>query len=125
MNRPTMLGAALLMAASLLQPAPAQEGMAAPLRAGEYDCGAGAGTLGRIDIAGETYRFRPYGKAKDRFAPYQTGGDGSIRWEGHMGALDRAPSALVDSMRTPQGFDIRYRVRPGAPIDTMRCHAVR
>lgn len=102
----------------------------AALANGEYDCAVSSGAwsnpnvmaMGRMDIQGMTYRFRPYGKVTGGFAPYAIGGDGSLRWGGHMGGLDAAPSRLLDSRKTPQGFNVRYLVRQDALADTMSCH---
>lgn len=117
----------------VLRPASAaNQNPATPLANGEYDCAISYGgfshpnvvQMGRMDIAGKTYRFRPMGKATDGFAGYSVGGDGSLHWAGHMGALDKAPARLLDSRKTPEGFNVRYMPRPGGDADTMSCHHV-
>lgn len=103
-----------------------------PLPDGEYDCAIGSGSfshpnvvpMGRLDIKGSSYRFRPLGHASTGFAPYSVERNGSIHWSGHMGALDAPPSVLVRSTKTPQGFNVVYLVRPGADADTMSCHRI-
>ncbi len=113
-------------------PDPAGPGAApasAPLPSGEWDCSVSAGTyqhptirpMGRLEIRGLQYRFRPFGKVTDGFAPYSVGADGALRWGGHLGGLDRAPSRLVASRKTDSGLNVQFRVSPTAYVETMSC----
>lgn len=126
-------GASTMRMYFVLRPAAAANQPAnAPLRAGEYDCAVSSGyfshpnvvPMGRFDIRGGSYRFRPFGKVTQGFAPYTIGGDGSLHWGGRMGGLDIPPSVLVRSYKTPQGFNVVYRVKNGTDADTMSCHPV-
>ncbi|HZT86631.1 MAG TPA: hypothetical protein VFA12_01595 [Stellaceae bacterium] len=111
------LGAAMLAA----PPVAAAGGLAD----GTYDCGGGYTyrAMGKVDIKGDQYRYRPYDDPGGSFAPYTVEPNGAIRWGGHFGGLDDPPARIVDSTRESFGFNVRYQGSPGALINTMSCHA--
>ena len=94
---------------------------------GQYDCGGGYTftAMGKVDIKGGQYRYRPFGDVTQGFAPYSVAADGTIQWGGKMGALDDAPAALAGSNRTPTGFNVNYKGNPDALTNTMSCNLER
>lgn len=114
----------------VLRPASGESSAAtARLQDGEYDCAImrgdsrhlGVVPMGRMDVRGDTYRFRPLGTATGGFASFSADADGTLHWNGRMGALDEPPSVIVRSYRTPEGLNIEYRVKPGTADDIMSC----
>ena len=110
-------GAALLAGAAVAN--------AAGLVDGEYDCGGGYTyrAMGKVDIKGGQFRYRPYDDVVGGFAPYSVDASGAIQWGGHFGGLDDPPARIVDSKVERWGFNVRYQGSPGALINTMSCHA--
>ncbi len=98
---------------------------AAPLAGGEYDCavpnGMGVLPLGRMDIRGGSYRFRPLGKVTQGFAAYSVGAGGVLHWSGGVGGLTQTPSVILESAKTTYGFRIKYRASPGGFAESMTC----
>ena len=92
---------------------------------GEYDCGGGYTyrAMGKVDIRGDRFRYRPYGEVVGGFAPYAVDARGAIRWGGHFGGLDDPPARIVASTREAWGFNVKYQGSPGALVNTMSCHA--
>lgn len=93
---------------------------------GEYDCAssssAGIMPMGKMDIDGDTYRFRPFGNVTDGYSDYSVSGT-AISWSGPMGGLTAPPSAIQDSTVTSgTSFNVRYLPRPGGYTETMSCH---
>ena len=111
---------------------PAAPRPGAPLRDGEYSCVISSGAfsrpnivvMGRMDIRGQSYRYRPFGKVTQGFAPYSMGGDGTLRWGGRMSGLDAPPSMLIKSYRTPEGFIVQFRANPRAYVENLTCKPV-
>jgi hypothetical protein len=106
---------------------------ATALANGEWDCSVSAGTfqhptvraMGRLDVRGLQYRFRPFGNATDGFAPYAVGTGGSLRWGGYVGGLNRSPSRIVESRKNADGgISVKFRVSPTAYVETMTCRRV-
>ena len=87
---------------------------------GEYDCGGGYTyrAMGKVDIQGATYRYRPYDEVVNGFQAYSVT-DGHIQWSGQFGGLDDPPARIVDSTVEPFGFNVQYQGEPGALINTM------
>ena len=92
---------------------------------GEYDCGGGYTyrAMGKVDIQGSRFRYRPYGDVVNGFAPFSMDASGAIQWGGPFGGLDEAPARIVKSTREPFGFNVMYQGNPTALVNTMSCHA--
>ncbi|MCX7363491.1 MAG: hypothetical protein NTV97_16790 [Alphaproteobacteria bacterium] len=92
---------------------------------GEYDCGGGYTyrAMGKVDIQGNRFRYRPYGDVINGFAPFSMDASGAIQWGGPFGGLDEAPAQIVASKREAFGFNVMYNGNPTALINTMSCHA--
>ena len=103
-------------------PAPAAGG---GLADGEYDCGGGYTfrAMGKVDIQGGKFRFRPSGDVLSGFAPYSVDGSGHITWGGHFGILDDAPASIIASTKENWGFNVQYQGTQGGNINTMSCQA--
>ena len=52
------------------------------LQDGEYDCGGGYSFvhMGKVDIKGDQFRYRPSDQVVGGFAPYSADPNGAIRW---------------------------------------------
>lgn len=100
-------------------------GAAGGLVDGEYDCGGGYTyrAMGKVDIQGNRFRYRPYGDVINGFAPFSMDASGAIQWGGPFGGLDEAPAQIVASKREAFGFNVMYKGNPTALINTMSCHA--
>ena len=100
-------------------------GAAGGLADGEYDCGGGYTYrhMGKVDIKGSQFRYRPYDEPVGAFTSYSVDASGAIHWDGQFGGLDDPPARIVDSKRENWGFNVRYQGTPGGPINTMSCHA--
>jgi hypothetical protein len=113
---------AFAFAAVVCASAPA---MAGPLANGQYDCaipmGMGVMPMGRVDISGSTYRFRPMGNVTQGYAGYSVGGDGTIHWAGKLGDMEKPPSVVISSNVRAYGFSIYYRSSPSGFAETMSC----
>src|ERR1700684_3253871 len=100
----------LVVLAAVCASAPASAG---PLANGQYDCaipmGMGVMPMGRMDISGSTYRFRPMGKVTQGYAAYAVGGDGTIHWAGKLGDMEKPPSVVISSHTRAYGFSVYYR----------------
>ena len=98
---------------------------AATLANGEYDCaipnGMGVMPMGRMDISGSTYRFRPMGNVTQGYASYSIGSDGTIHWGGKLGEMNTPPSVVMSSNVRTYGFSVYYRSSPGGFAETMSC----
>ena len=92
---------------------------------GEYDCGGGYTyrAMGKVDIKGDQFRYRPYGDPVGGFAPFSVDPDGKIHWGGHFGGLDDPPARITEATRETFGFNVKYQGSPGALVNTMSCHA--
>ena len=92
---------------------------------GQYDCGGGYTyrSMGKVDIQGGQFRFRPYDKVVGGFAAYSVDASGAIQWGGPFGGLDDPPARIVTSTRETWGFNVKYQASPGGSINTMSCHA--
>lgn len=92
---------------------------------GEYDCGGGYTyrAMGKVDIKGSQFRYRPFGEVVNAFAPYTIDAGGEIRWGGPFGGLDDAPAKIVTSTREAWGFNINYQGSADGLVNTMSCHA--
>lgn len=92
---------------------------------GEYDCGGGYTyrAMGKVDIQGNRFRYRPYGDVVNGFAPFSVDASGAIQWGGPFGGLDEAPAQIVASKREAFGFNVMYKGNPTALVNTMSCHA--
>src|ERR1700680_3376787 len=75
---------------------------------GEYDCGGGYSFvhLGKVDIKGDQFRYRPNVEAIGGFAPYSLDANGAIRWGGPFGVFDDPPSRIVKSTGEKFGFNL-------------------
>lgn len=95
----------------------------AGLANGEYDCGGSYPfrAMGKVDIQNGRFRYRPFGKVVNSFAPYSVGGDDLIAWGGPFGGLDDAPAQIVKSKREKWGFNVDYRSNPNGMVHTMSC----
>ena len=105
--------------------APAAPGPAGGrLADGEYDCGGGYTyrAMGKVDIRGGTYRYRPYDEVVGGFQPYAVNGR-AIVFAGKFGGLDDPPAKIASVTVEPFGFNVNYQGSPGALINTMSCHA--
>ncbi len=98
---------------------------AATLVDGEYDCGGGYTyrAMGKVDIRGNQFRYRPFGDVVRPFASYSVDPNGAIRWGGAFGGLDDPPARIVDLKVESWGFNVRYQGNPSGLINTMSCHA--
>ena len=92
---------------------------------GEYDCGGGYTfrAMGKVDIKGNQFRYRPFDEVVGGFAPFSVDSAGAIHWGGPFGGLDDPPARIVESKRESFGFNVNYQGSPGALINTMSCHA--
>jgi hypothetical protein len=92
---------------------------------GAYDCGGGYSFahLGKVDIKGDQFRYRPNDEVAGGFAPYSVDANGMVHWGGPFGVFDDPPSRIVDSTREKFGFNLRYEASPGGSVNTMSCHA--
>ena len=90
---------------------------------GEYDCGGGYTfvAMGKIDIKGDRFRYRPFGKVVRDFAPYSMDANGVITWGGKFGGLDDPPARIVKSTRERWGFNVNFQGNPNALVNTMSC----
>jgi hypothetical protein len=108
-------------------PATAPAAPAGPggLADGEYDCGGGYPfrAMGKVDIQGATFRYRPLDEAQGGFAPYTVDADGTIHWGGPFPGIDEAPAHVTVSSRQPFGFNVSWVAHDGGMQDTMSCHA--
>jgi len=97
---------------------------AADLADGEYDCGGGYTyrPMGKLDVKGSQFRYRPYGDVQNGFAPYSIGAKGAITWGGHFGDLDDPPARILESSVERFGLNVKYQAKPGGLINTMSCH---
>lgn len=104
-----------------LHPAHAGGGLAD----GEYDCGGGYTyrAMGKVDIKGDSFRYRPFEEVANGFAPYSVDVDGAIQWGGPFGGLDEPPARIVKSTRETFGFNVQYQGNPNGLVQTMSCHA--
>ena len=116
-------GAAGPGAAATAPAAPAAGG--GGLADGEYDCGGGYPfrAMGKVDIQGATFRYRPMDEAHGGFAPYSVDADGTIHWGGPFPGIDEAPAHVTVSSRQPFGFNVSWVASEGGMQDTMSCHA--
>ncbi len=94
------------------------------LASGEYDCGGGYTyrAMGKVDVQGGRYRYRPYGDVVSGFQAFSVAG-GKIAWSGKFGGLDDPPAQIVESTIEPFGFNVKYKGNPNGLINTMSCHA--
>ena len=92
---------------------------------GEYDCGGGYTFrhMGKVDIKGGQYRYRPFDEVAGGFAPFSVDGSGAIQWGGPFGGLDDPPARIVELRRESFGFNVKYQGSPGGMVNTMSCHA--
>jgi hypothetical protein len=79
--------------------------------------------MGKVDIKGGQFRYRPYDEPVGGFAAYSVDASGAIQWGGQFGGLDDPPARIVDSKRENWGFNVRYQGNPSALVNTMSCHA--
>jgi hypothetical protein len=114
-----LFGVAMLMACA------ATPAAAGGLSDGEYDCGGGYTyrAMGKVDIKGDQYRFRPLDASGGAFAPYTVDANGAIHWGGHFPGLDDPPARITESKREAWGFNVMYQGSPDALVNTMSCHA--
>ena len=92
---------------------------------GEYDCGGSNPfrAMGKVDIQNGRFRYRPFGKVINAYAPYSVGADNKITWGGPFGGLDTAPAQIVMSKREKWGFNVDYKGNPNGLTYTMSCSA--
>jgi len=92
---------------------------------GEYDCGGSNPfrAMGKVDIQNGRFRYRPFGKVINGYAPYSVGADNKITWGGPFGGLDTAPAQIVMSKREKWGFNVDYKGNPNGLTYTMSCSA--
>jgi hypothetical protein len=92
---------------------------------GEYDCSDGLHALGKVDIKGPTFRYRPLGAFSGSFAPYQVDAAGAIQWGAPFAGLnDTPPEMITQSSVEPWGFTAMFLASPGALTQTtMICKA--
>jgi hypothetical protein len=125
MNRSVRMTAMLLSGAAMLLGSAFEASATGALPDGVYDCGGGYRPvhMGKVDIKGDQFRYRPYDKVGGDFAPYSAEPNGAIHWAGHFGALDDPPARIVESTREAWGFNVKYQGSPGGLTNTMSCHA--
>ncbi len=124
MSRSWPLTAGVVLALAALLPF-AVEAATSALADGEYDCGGGYSFfhMGKVDIKGDQFRYRPNDQAVGGFASYSVDARGAIHWDGRFAGLDDPPARIVDSTRQSFGFNVRFQASPGGLINTMSCHA--
>ncbi|HEX3920624.1 MAG TPA: hypothetical protein VHW60_25060 [Caulobacteraceae bacterium] len=106
-------------AAEPAAPAPPSGGGGLP--DGVYNCGDGARVLGKVDIQGATFRYRPQDATGGIFAPYAVTASGQIHWGGPFPGLEAPPGRVTTSTREATGFNVSYQPTPESAEQTMSC----
>ena len=115
-----------LGAAKVSSAAAAGKAGSARLPAGEYDCGGGYPfrAMGKVDIKGSEYRYRPYEDVVSGFKSYSVDENGAIHWSGRFGGLDDPPAQIDMTTKESFGFRVSYRSKPGGSVDQMDCQVL-
>jgi hypothetical protein len=108
-------------AAAESAPPAASRGGGGGLPDGVYDCSEGAQALGKVDIQGATFRFRPADVPGGVFAPYSVNAAGQIHWGGAFRVIEDPPARLTTSTRLATGFNVGIQATPEGAEATMVC----
>jgi hypothetical protein len=97
---------------------------AATLPSGEYDCSDGKQAMGKVEIKGAAFAYRPLGAFSAAFAPYQIDAAGHIQWGAALAGInDTPPEMIAQSTVEPWGFTVAFQASPTSPVQTMICQA--
>ena len=128
---PAVAALSMLLAGCGQQPAPHSQAAADPAPAhargggglpdGVYDCGDGEHVLGKVDIQGATFRYRPLDATGGVFSPYSVNTSGQIHWGGAFPGIDDPPARVTTSTRIATGFKVNFKAAPAGDEATVNC----